>query len=344
MNSGRSVSVSGSPRIFEWMTKEERHFRRALPSFIASDAGVRLLGLTEQSIDVDFEVGAGEECATAFVTVNGAEQLLLKSCRTKGMLLAESYCLERWSIVVRTPRVVKLVTRENPCGAEFLLMERIEGRTIGDVNSPLTIDIAETMGRMLARMHSIRGHGFGRLRFGRDGLPAGTFATLEEELTHEFSRRLPSLVGSRSSAAAASEHVKLSIEVLADDLKSSNPSITHCDLKGGNVILAHDGQLTVIDPNCRVTHPAMCLSASLLHLRCSEHGRAMAEALLDGYRSVQPIPDRVLRASLLLRGLLTLSTWIRKAKLKQAAALVDYWRRLGINPGVRILGAKLRCR
>ncbi|MBY4695063.1 MULTISPECIES: hypothetical protein [Burkholderia] len=73
-----------------------------------------------------------------------------------------------------------------------------------------------------------------------------------------------------------------------------------------------------VDPNCRFTHPAMC--AAYTFLRLSLGGQAEAAKIYRfSYLSNCGICEQVFGAALQLRGILSISTWLKKGKFSEAA-------------------------
>ena len=110
----------------------------------------------------------------------------------------------------------------------------------------------------------------------------------------------------------------------ADLASGTKASLTHNDFKPYN-ILATKPELTVIDCDPRITHPAMCLASTLLRTltRDESFQKEEAEQILEGYRSITLISDQVLSAAMVLRSMKTLHTWQRKGKKERVVKLTS---------------------
>lgn len=324
MNIMPQVTLRGRPTVLPWMSQEEKRFRAELPAFLGSPAGAQLLHVAEGPMHVDFETNGESDCVTAFLAI-GQRQYFLKAARAAGILRAECHFLNMWSELVRTPRIEKFISLSNPFCAEFLLMERIQAINATDVLRGRRASLLHRqMGWTLSRMHKVKAHGFGRPQFTGAGA-SGVHPTFREEICSDMERRVQLIGTGEQEKRVLQRRIDAAIEVVTCDISEAQSALTHCDMKWGNLLISEDGTLAVIDPNCRITHPGMCLAACLFHC-CSmdEIGAVAAEAVLDEYQTQSPIASETLEACLFLRSLFTLATWIRKGKHRETERLIRF--------------------
>lgn len=246
------------------------------------------------------------------VVLSTGRAVIFKSTKTR-VVEMEALWLRGWGeIGVDTPEVYGTGVLSD--GTPYLLMEYLEGQSVeADVEAG-RLPFAGTMrtiGRMLAKMHTVRGAGFGSSHW--DHLDAGgngRFATLS---AHLYSENLARGLAFAIEIAAISEHdcqvVERAVELLSAHAMTTGPRRTHGDFRAGNMIHS-GGRLVVIDPTPALTHPYLCLAYSLLEPPLFADV-SMAD-FMAGYQEVTPIDSRMLDAALLVRAGIMFDTFGRR--------------------------------
>ena len=172
----------------------------------------------------------------------------------------------------------------------------LEGEEIGD--EP-TLDQLRTVGLAIALVHE-NGSDFEL----RDGAALPTF--------NDFFWGTEDFLFSSKSALSTEDRTLIEqardlIMQFTDELYSSSPvHIIHADFHGWN-LMWHEGQLSIFDfDDCGYGVEAQDIAVALYYLDTPEQDAA----LLDGYKSIRPLPsysDNAMRALLLQRRLLLLN-------------------------------------
>ena len=172
----------------------------------------------------------------------------------------------------------------------------LEGEEIGD--EP-TLDQLRTVGQAIALMHQ-NSSDFEL----RDGSALPTF--------NDFFWGTEDFLFSSKSALSTEDRTLIEqardlIMRYTDELYSSSPvHIIHADFHGWN-LMWHEGQLSIFDfDDCGYGVEAQDIAVALYYLDTPEQDAA----LLDGYKSIRPLPsysDNAMRALLLQRRLLLLN-------------------------------------
>jgi Ser/Thr protein kinase RdoA (MazF antagonist) len=172
----------------------------------------------------------------------------------------------------------------------------LEGEEIGD--EP-TLDQLHTVGRAMALLHENSSHF--KLT---DGAELPTFDDFFWG-TEDFLFSSQSIVPPREKELLQQAHdliMKYTDELYA----TSEVHIIHADLHGWN-LMWHEGQLSIFDfDDCGYGVEAQDIAVALYYLDTPEQDAA----LLDGYRSVRPLPtysEKAMKALLLQRRLLLLN-------------------------------------
>jgi fructosamine-3-kinase len=235
------------------------------------------------------------------VVLSTGRAVIFKSAKTR-VIEMEALWLRGWGeIGVDTPEVYGTGVLAD--GTPYLLMEYLEGPSVeADVSAGrLPFEgTMRTIGRMLAKMHTIRGTGFGSSHWEHlDSAGNGRFATLGE---HLFSENLARGLAFANELGAITAHdreaVDRAVDLLSAHAMVTGPRRTHGDFRAGNMIHSGD-RLVVIDPTPALTHPYLCLAYSLLEPPLFADV-SMAD-FLAGYHEITPVDSGVLDAALLVR-------------------------------------------
>ena len=192
----------------------------------------------------------GQVSSVSKVLLSTGRAVVLKIARA-GVVETEALWLQGWrDIGIDTPEVYGhgVLADATP----FLLLEFVEGPNVRTEMEAGRLPTAETlrrMGRMLARMHSIHGSGFGGSQEGHlDAAGHGRFPTLREQLKSEvLPRGLSFALEVGAISASDLPCVERAMDVLSEHALVTGPRRAHWDYRAGNMLRDGD-RLVVIDP------------------------------------------------------------------------------------------------
>lgn len=229
------------------------------------------------------------------------------------VVAAEALWLRAWrEIGIETPEVYAHGSLDDT--TPYLLMQYVAGLSVYAAIESGTLPFGETMrqtGQMLARMHAVRGTGYGTAHEDNlDGRGTGQFTSLRDQL---WAEALPRGLSFGVKAAIVGDQdvhlVQRAVGVLETHARVTGPRLTHGDYRVGNMIHSGD-RLVVIDPAPALTHPYVCLAYSLLLPEIE--GEPFASELLAGYAEVSLIDEQALDAALVIRAGIMLNTFGRR--------------------------------
>lgn len=244
--------------------------------------------------------------------------VVVKLTIAPGTAKSEAYFLNSWRASgVPVPDVLLVDDLSHDNEPDILVMQRVSGAPLTGFDHVST-DMVRRIAKIQSLMHRVAGRGYGRPERGRPW--RGVADTFSDEMEIEWRRRLANIAQHdmfggqlRTEFLAATSCVELDC-----DPGRHGGSLTHSDLSANNILLSEDGGVVVIDPNCRLTHPAMC--AAYTFLRLSLDGSAdIADIYRVSYLSESGIREQVFNAALKLRAMLSISTWLGKGKISDAA-------------------------
>jgi Ser/Thr protein kinase RdoA (MazF antagonist) len=246
------------------------------------------------------------------IDVDGAARVL-KVVQDADFLKAEAAFLEAWrAIGIRTPAVYELGELDEAGEFPYLLIEFIEGDNLltlmeaGQVPGP---QVLQDIGARLARMHTVRGVGFGPIHF-QNGTLIGQFGTFGQALAEgDFHQALQINLAQQRLDQADLTVVQTAIQMLDRHSAVTGSVYAHTDFRAGN-ILYQAGQpdpYVIIDPAPRLWHPYRCLAYSWVLEQI--HGRRDPLDLMIGYRRITAIDQAIFEAAVVLTTADLLSHW-----------------------------------
>jgi aminoglycoside phosphotransferase (APT) family kinase protein len=191
------------------------------------------------------------------------------------------------SLGVEVPKLIFADADSNKYGYPYAIFEFVEGRTLDDMFSDSSVTqqtkckLFEQLGRVLGRLHSVRGPGYGTLRrvdHSRDQVLLfwGNLFTNEAD-------RL-SLIDS-TFAQDFRKAVERWLETLASmEPTLQNPCLVHGDVHGKNILVTPTGKLILIDWEASRFRCAPCDFAQVRYLNLRAIP-SLFQALLSAYLS-----------------------------------------------------------
>ncbi|WP_334043286.1 phosphotransferase family protein [Burkholderia ambifaria] len=243
--------------------------------------------------------------------------VVVKVTIAPGTAKSEAYFLDSWRASgVPVPKILLVDDTIHDHEPDILVMERVNGTPLAGFGHVST-DMAKRIAELQSLMHRAAGQGYGRpdsVQPWRGG--ADTFSA---EMEIEWERRLARIARHEmfrgqlcSQFLAATRYVESDCE-----RKKGGGTLTHSDLSMDNILLKADGEIVITDPNCRLTHPAMCAAYTFLRLSLSGQADA-AQIYRSSYLSASGISEQVFGAALQLRTMLSISAWLKKGKFSEA--------------------------
>jgi len=267
-------------------------------------AGQRISALEEMT---------GGNTSKLYKIKTGDGTFVLKLGEEADYLRAEAAFLERWrEIGVRTPKVYHFGHLNAASDQPFLILEFIDGQNLfhlletGQLPAP---DILRELGLIQARLHQIKGHGFGRVVFQGEAF-RGEYGSFREEMAAaEFQEEIRINLQAGRLREQDLVAVQNAIAIVHRHAQQVGPVLAHTDFRAGNVlyVAAAEPPYVVIDPNPWMTHPYMCLAYSFVLE--TVHAKNDPIHLLAGYSKVTEIEPAVLTAASLLVTVSLLSRW-----------------------------------
>ncbi|WP_183085189.1 phosphotransferase family protein [Trinickia fusca] len=243
--------------------------------------------------------------------------VVVKLTIAPGTAKSEAYFLDSWRAGgVPVPKVLLVDDTVHDHRPDILVMERVKGVPLAS-SGHVSIDMVKRIARLQSLMHRAAGQGYGRPD--REQPWKGVADTFSSEMEIEWERRLAQIAQHEMFRGQLRSQFFAAICTIESDLehKKSGGALTHSDLSMDNILLNADGEIVIVDPNCRLTHPAMC--AAYTFLRLSLAGQAdIAQIYRASYLSDSGIRERIFGAALQLRTILSISTWLRKGKFSEA--------------------------
>ncbi|MCA8093325.1 aminoglycoside phosphotransferase family protein [Burkholderia anthina] len=235
--------------------------------------------------------------------------VVVKLTIAPGTAKSEAYFLDRWRASgVPVPNVLLADNTIRNHEPDILVMERVNGAPLAGFGHVST-DMAKRIAKLQSLMHRAGGQGYGRPD--REQPWRGVTDTFSDEMEIEWERRLAQLAQHEMFRGQLRSQFLAATCCIESDCghEKSGGTLTHSDLSMDNVLLNADGDIVIIDPNCRLTHPAMC--AAYTFLRLSLGGQAdTAHIYRASYLSDSGISEQVFGAALQLRTILSISTWM----------------------------------
>lgn len=313
------------PRIEPWMKPEDITFRNSAVTHLHTAADI---GLLPGSIE-GFGVFPTGESSVVFKLDSNNGPFVVKMTPTVGVVETEAGFFSRWKEQgVKTPEVLAVHTANDTLPVSISVLEFIDAPLLGDTirtKSRVALGISREMGRTQALMHKAKGIGFGHPIFTTP--THGSLTSFSEEMAGVFAQRTELLISKGIIGGHDLEMASRATAIIEKDLAAGVlPALTHNDFRPYNILAT--SPITVIDPNSRITHPAMCLSQSLLKalVESSGYGKQEFDEILTGYREISKIDDNILAAATILRSILTLHTWVNKGQEKKVGKLITYMR------------------
>lgn len=330
-----NIIINNQVPCWDWQSKQERSFREVFSTALAL-AVETLTGISSGNVILTIISGeASEESILTRIDLPSGLSLVVKANQVPGVLHAEWTFLNVWAQNgICVPSLKAFIPKSEAIPFDILTMEYIEAPLLDHamtISERIHSSISKEMGSILALMHQVQGNGFGRPLCWTP--EKGCVNSFTEEMSLEFPKRLLPLIEVGIITKVVFKLVDRAIEVVEGDCAKSNSVYTHSDFGPRNILLMDNKKLIIIDPNCRYSHPLMCLALTLLRSICETPDLILLEAneIQAGYNETRTLDSEILRACKLLRGLLILSTWVRKRKNHHASRLISYLRSIGFS-------------
>lgn len=294
--------------------------------FLRDNAAACLERAMEQKIIPEGTAQLLEGGETSIVYKVSAEsgERVVKMARTTEMLQSEIAFLDTWRAHgVRTPQVEDFQVPREGIPLAMAVLEYINGQSLDRVmgsENLISSGTARQLGHLQAKMHKAQADGYGLASDSK--MIRGQYDSFREEMMHRVLLPLErhATSGEITADELAKAHVAADILVQQTEQAGFRPSLTHNDFRPYNVLLENTGELVVIDPDARITHPYLCLSLTLL--KPLMHGRVNeAKEILKGYTEVSPVNEDQLRAAMILKGFEKVQAWTRPSKQERAIKL-----------------------
>lgn len=265
-----------------------------------------------KDVSVEFS-HKGVSSLIGFVEV-GEEKYVLKiplNPNTEG----EAAFLEEWEALgVQVPHVYMEGTiADHP----YILMRYIDAQTleeaIGEGAAPE--DFALEMGKTLARMHSAKTEGYGRVVEGKP-----EYATFGDWI---HGRLAKSIEKTRTHGLLGDEHgsIDKAIDILVSYVKKQQgSSYCHGDFSPGNILATKP--LTVIDPNPNYNDGIIDLGLTVM--REASKGRSADEIVKGYFGDMKEYDARVLQAAILVNSYMLLPYWHDRNREKNIRNIQEY--------------------
>jgi len=266
----------------------------------------------------------GQSTILSGTQISSGLQVIVKLTITPGTAKSEAYFLAEWRRKgVPVPNIILMDDASRNHEPDILVMERIDGVPLTN-SRPISADMVKRIAQLQSLMHLTAGKGYGRPV--KNTPWHGVANTFSDEMEIEWEQRLAQLAQHRIFPGDLRSKFVFATTFIETHCNSNNTSnastLTHSDLSMNNIILNKNGALVIIDPNCRLTHPAMCAAYTFLRLSLEE-GPNIAQIYKNYYLSYSGICDSAFDAALKLRAMLSISTWLKKEKFSEAVSAVS---------------------
>lgn len=314
------------PRIESWMSQDKLSFRDDAINNLhsASEMGILPRPISEFGIFPDGDI------SVVFLVNQQDQPYVVKMVDRTGVIEAESWCYQKWAENgVKTPNVINVHSKDNKLPVSVLVMEYIPAKSLDNVHdtqSRIDNGISYQMGVNLARIHKIKGTGYGEPT--SENILVGMYKSLSSLLDEELLReKIPALLSQQLLTQKDLDFVIKAVAVLEKDITNGmTPSLLHNDYGPNNILNTHP--LTVIDPGPKLGHPVLCLALPLLKskARNMELGQIETDEILKGYREITPIEDNIITAGQIIRSIYLIDTWNKKGKPKKVERMLSILR------------------
>jgi aminoglycoside phosphotransferase (APT) family kinase protein len=289
------------PRVEKWMDKNEIKFREGSVQNLlkASERGI-LPAVVEK-----YKIFGTGESSVVFLVNPDNNPFVVKMIDNFGVLKTEADFLQRWSRRgVKTPNVLSLHESDSETPVSFSVLEFIKApmlkETFPDSQSRYFSGVSLEMGRTLALMHQEKGEGFGEPI---ENKTEGGFSSLSQEVEETvFKKRTKRLIENGVLNESDLLLARRALLILEKDIEmGTRPSLTHNDFAPDNILATIP--MTVIDPNPRITHPALDLASTIIKVGINEslYSVKEVEAIIAGYREISEVSDKVLAAAIIIK-------------------------------------------
>lgn len=244
--------------------------------------------------------------------------MIVKLTIAPGTAKSEAYFLDSWRASgVPVPKVLLVAESIHDHRPDILVMERVNGAPLAGFDH-VSIDMAKRIAKLQSLMHRAV-----RQRYGRPDKEQpwkGVADSFFSEMEIEWERRLVQIAQLEMFRGQLRSQFLAAIRCIESNSEpgKSGGALTHSDLSTDNILLGADGEIVIIDPNCRLTHPAMCAAYTFLRLSLAGQGD-IAQIYKASYLFDSGIDNRVFGAALQLRTMLSISTWLKKGKFSETA-------------------------
>lgn len=306
------VTFLNQPKLLEHEIDQEFNERR-----------LNLVPQIEQLLSTD-ELFAGKEVDVAF-SHNGVSSLVsfievlgqkfVLKIPLKPTAEGEGKFLKEWEAVgVSVPHVFK---EGNLGDYPYILMSFIDAPVLVDAikDGSVKKDFSIEMGKILAKMHSTKAEGYGRIIQGKP-----EYEKFKEWITSDNIQERISFV--QENNLLTDEHGPISdvIDILIA-YNEKSPESTYCHFDFGATNIMATEPFTVIDPDPMLNNGIIDIGRSIL-LEIS--GGHTGEQLKQGYFLDKEIDLSALQAAIVLNTYWKFRYWYRKNKTKQIESVRSY--------------------
>lgn len=300
------ITFKNQPRLSEYEVDQKYNERRLIllshmEQFLSTDELFK-----EKEINVEFS-HSGISSLLSFIEANGEKYVLKIPLRPT--MEGETQFLKEWEAVnVPVPHVYKEGVIAN---FPYILMQYVDAPLLMDAinNGTAKKDISIDIGKTLAKMHTSKAEGCGRIIKGKPEHKTFKEWVISEDLQKRFHDvQENNLLGDKHGALT-----KVLDTLIAYAEADGTSTYCHFDF-GANNILATE-PLTVIDPDPMVNNSIIDIGRSVL-LEIS--GGYTGEQLKEGYFGGKGDFDaQALQASVILNAYWKFPYWYKKNKTKQ---------------------------
>lgn len=285
------------------------------------------LGIIQSPLVGDPEIFAeGEDSVVNKIKTESGE-FVVKMVKDPVILKNEMAVLNAWrEIGVKTPAIDNFHFADEALSASFMVMEFINAVTLEKkFTSQEGVDrrIWEELGGILAKMHGLRGTGFGEIVESKSF--QGEFATFRQEIEeHVLGRRVSKVLENRLVSEEDIVKAERAVDVLEESLKTDfKPTVIHGDFSPDNILMSNP--MTVFDPSPRISHPYLDLAKPVLRAieRIDIVGK---EGFLTSYSRNGDIDTHLLDAALVLQAIKRITHLNSKGrlnKIREVRAVVE---------------------
>ena len=307
------ITFKNQPRLSEHEVDQKYNERRLIllshmEQFLSTNELFK-----DKEVSVEFS-HSGVSSLLSFIEANGVKYVLKIPLRPT--MEGEVQFLKEWEAVnVPVPHVYEEGIIAN---FRYILMQYIDAPLLTDAinNGTAKKDFSIDMGRTLAKMHTLKAEGYGRIIKGKPEHKTFKEWILSEDLQKRFD-------GVRENNLLGDEHGTLTkvLDILIAYAEADKMS-TYCHFDfGANNILATE-PLTVIDPDPMVNNAIIDIGRSIL---LESSGGYTGEQLKEGYFGGKGDFDiQALQAAIILNAYWKFPYWYKKNKIKQIDHVQQY--------------------